>query len=675
MLTWARASIEMALSPAQPQPIPYRQATPGVVYQSRLAKKIRPLRPEENTLSKAFLRRVGELGAEVAQRKKRYGIWQEYSWRELYEQVVDFGNGLLELGLSVGDTLVIIGENDPEMYWAQIAAHALHCKTCCVFSDASSQDIHYVIQSVDATIVCAHDQEQVDKMLELRARLPQILKVVYWEERGMWSYEDDDWLASFGTVQARGAAYRLAQPGRFDEMALSTEPGDTIILSMTSGTTSLPKFAEVTHHQLVYGHALNDEYVDSRRGDNWLSFSPMAWLAEQAFGFASHLLNGVQVNFPEGPETVPTDMREIAPAGLLFPSRVWENLARVVQFRINDSSPLNRLMYRLFMPIAYRAIDLEDDQRAIPPPLRLLRWLGEYAIFEPLRDKLGLTRARNVLTAGAMLSADIIRFFRAIGIELRQLYGSTETIGTVHLRGDVRFETVGVIVPGVEIKIAENQEILIRTKARFKGYYKQPDKTGEALDVEGWYYTGDAGHMDETTGHLIYLERVKDLIELATGEKFSPQYIEGRAKFSPYVQDMMTIGGADMDFVSAIIVIDFQNVSRWAEKRGIAFTTYVDLSQREEVYEIIRGELRAINNSLPAYSQVKRFVILHKEFDADEAELTRTRKLRRGALQAKYRELLEAIYGRRRQVHVSAEVKYRDGRASTVETELRVADV
>ena len=659
---------------AQGQLIPYREATPGKVFGTRLNKPIKSVRPEEDTLSKGFLRRVAELGGQVAQRKKRYGIWQEYSWNAVYNHVVDFAMGLVQLGLEAGDTLVIIGENDPEMYWAQTAAHALRCKTCCVFSDASPQDIQYVARSTDATVVCAHDQEQVDKMLELQPNLPQILKVIYWEERGMWAY-DDDWLMSFRDAQALGAAYRQERPGRFDEMALSTEPGDTILLSMTSGTTSLPKFAEVTHHQLVYGHALNDDYVDSRREDNWLSFSPMAWLAEQAFGFATHLLNGVQVNFPEGPETVPTDMREIAPAGLLFPSRIWENLARLVQFRINDSSPLNRLMYRLFMPIAYRAIDLEDAQRAIPPPLRALRWLGEYAIFEPLRDKLGLTRARNVLTAGAMLSSDIIRFFRAIGIELRQFYGSTETFGTVHLRGDVRFETVGVIVPGVEIKIARNQEILIRTKARFKGYYKQPQETGEALDVEGWYYTGDAGHMDEKTGHLIYLERVKDLIELSTGEKFSPQYIEGRTKFSPFVQDMMTIGGADMDFVSAIIVIDFQNVSRWAEKRGIAFTTYVDLSQREEVYEIIRSELRTINESLPAYSQVKRFVILHKEFDADEAELTRTRKLRRGALHEKYQELLAAIYGGRRQVHVSAEVRYRDGRSGTVETELRVADV
>ena len=654
--------------------IPYRDSVPGKVYVSRLGDQIRQISPESDTLSKNFLLRVHELGDKVAQRKKRYGIWQEYTWNEVYEQAVNFGMGLLKLGFQRGDTLVIIGENDPEMYWSQIAAHALHCKTCCVFSDASPQDILYVINSTDATFVCVRDQEQVDKLLEIQALIPQILKVVYWEDRGMWSYPSD-WLASYPDFLAIGAEYRQQEPGIFVELARSTKASDTIILSMTSGTTSLPKFAEVTHNQLVYGHALNYEYVDSRQSDNWLSFSPMAWLAEQGFGFTSHLLDGLQVNFPEGPETVPTDMREIAPAGLLFPSRVWENLARVVQFRINDSTLLNRLMYQIFMPIAYRAIDHEDRQSPVPPQLRLLRYLGEFAIFEPLRDKLGLTRARNVLTAGAMLSSDIIRFFRAIGIELRQFYGSTETFGTVHLRGDVRFETVGVIIPGVEIKIAENQEILIRTQARFKGYYKQPEQTGEALDKEGWYYTGDAGHLDEKTGHLIYLERVKDLIELSTGEQFSPQYIEGRTKFSPYVQDMMTIGGAEREFVSAIIVIDFQNVSRWAEKRGIAFTTYVDLSQRKEVCDIIRNELRQVNESLPSYSQVKRFVILHKEFDADEAELTRTRKLRRGALQEKYRDLLDAIYGGERQVHVSAEVKYRDGRTGTVETELRVSDV
>lgn len=660
---------------AKPQTdIPYRETVKGTVYKTRLSGQVAPIDPALDTLSKNVLNQLKIRPKAIAQRKKRYGIWQEYSWEDVYQHVSQFGMGLVSLGLKAGDTVVIIGENDPEMYWAQIAAHALHCKTCCVFSDASPQDLDFVIKSTDATFICAHDQEQVDKALEIKDEVPQIKKVIYWEDRGLWSYEDE-WLASFPDIEALGRDYQVQHPTQFDEMAQSTQTMDTIILSMTSGTTSLPKFAEITHHQLVFGNAMNFDYVDSNHEDNWLSFSPMAWLTEQAFGFTPHLMHGVQVNFPEGPETVQTDIREIAPAGLLFPSRVWENLARVVQFRINDSSWLNRKLYEWFMPIAYQVIDLEDNRQEIPANLKLLRWIGEFAVFEPLRDKLGLTRARNVLTAGAMLSSDIIRFFRAIGIELRQLYASTETFGTIHLPGDVRFETVGVLVPGVEIKIAQDQEILVRTQAQFKGYYKSPDKTGEAIDSEGWYYTGDAGHFDEETGHLIYLERVKDLIELSSGEKFSPQYIEGRVKFSPYVQDMMTIGGWDMDFVSAIIIIDFQNVSRWAEKNGIAFTTYVDLSQKPEVYEIIRQEIEHVNKSIPQYSRVKRFVILHKEFDADEAELTRTRKLRRGALQKKYADLLEAIYGDQREVRVIAEVKYRDGREGTIETQLHVSDV
>ena len=655
-----------------PGDIPYREPAAGTAYRSRLPGAVPPLSPAEDTLSKCFLRRVQELGDAVAQRKKRHGIWQEYTWRDIYQQVTQFAAGMQQLGLKAGSILLIIGENDPEMYWAQIAAHALHCKTCCVFSDASPQDLLYVIHATDATFVCAQDQEQVDKLLAIQGQVPQVRRVIYWDERGLQNMSHD-WLLSFVALQEIGA--QSQPPQAFDTLARSTEPMATIILSMTSGTVNLPKFAEITHFQLVYGQAMNASYIDSQQQDNWLSFSPMAWLVEQGFGFAAHLIEGMQVNFPESPETVPLDMREIAPAGLLFPSRVWEGLARDVQFRIHDSSWMNRLLYRICLPIAYRALDRQDARQSLPPWLLLLRWLSDVALFAPLRDKLGLTRARNVLTAGAMLSADNIRFFRAIGIELRQFYGSTESFGTLHLRGDARFETVGVLVPGVELKIAENQEILLRTKARFKGYYKQPEQTGAALDREGWYYTGDAGYMDENSGHLIYLERVKDLIELANGEKFSPQYIEGRVKFSQFVQDMLTIGGVEMDFVSALIVIDFQHVSRWAEKRGIAYTTYVDLSQREEVYAIIRQELQQVNASLPAYSRVKRFVILHKEFDADEAELTRTRKLRRGALMEKYRDLLDAIYGGRQQVQVEATVTYRDGRSGSLRTELHIADV
>ncbi len=296
------------------------------------------------------------------------------------------------------------------------------------------------------------------------------------------------------------------------------------------------------------------------------------------------------------------------------------------------------------------------------------------AVFEPLRDKLGLVRAKNVLTAGSMLSPDVIRFFRALGVRLRQLYASTETMGTIHLQDEVKLETVGVIIPGVEIKIAEDQEILVRTQARFAGYFNAPDKTGEAIDEEGWYHTGDAGYMRED-GHLIYLERVKDLIELSNGQSFSPQYIETRLKFSPYITDVMTIGGFDMDFVSAIIIINFDNVARWAEKRSLSFTTMVDLSQKPEVAALISEDVVRVNQSLPEWSRIRKFVILHKAFDADEGELTRTRKLVRRNLLKKYGDILEAIYGDHRSVRVRAEVKYRDGRVGVVETDLNVIDV
>jgi long-chain acyl-CoA synthetase len=382
----------------------------------------------------------------------------------------------------------------------------------------------------------------------------------------------------------------------------------------------------------------------------------------------------MMVNFPEGPGTIQIDLREIAPIGLLFPSRLWENLASTVRFRVNDSIWINRKLYEWFMPIAYQVIDLKDEGKPVPTYLQLLRWLGEFAVFEPLRDKLGLTNARNVLTAGAMLSPDVVRFFGALGVELRQLYASTETFATIHRPGRVKLDTVGEIVPGVEIKIAEDQEILVRTEARFAGYYQQPIDTGEAIDEEGWYYTGDAGHMRED-GHLVYLERVKDMIELANGHRFSPQFTEGRLKFSPFIQDVMTIGGFDMEYVTAIIIINFENVSRWAEKQGITFTTFVDLSQRPEVYDLVTKDIIRVNGSLPPQCRVKKFVILHKEFDADEGELTRTRKLKRRALYMKYNEIVEALYGERSEIMVRAEVKYRDGRSGVVETELKVRTI
>lgn len=663
----------MAIAP-QPTTIPHRPTKSGTVYRARFERKIALPNDDENTLPKNFLKRVHSLGDLIAMRKKRYGIWIEYTWKQVYEHVSHFALGLIHLGLQPGETVAIIGENDPEMYWAQIASHCSQAMSICVFSDALPEpDMLYAVSATGATFIIAHDQEQVDKALEIRAKIPNVRKVIYWEDRGLWNYQDD-WLMSFDQVEALGKAHKAKHPTLFEDNIAKTQPQDTLILSMTSGTTSLPKFAMITSWQLVYGNAMNFDYVPVSHHDNWLSFSPMAWLTEQAFGFAPHLIRGMIVNFPESASTVPLDLREIAPVGLLFPSRVWENLASSIRFRVNDSLWINRKLYEWFMPIAYQIIDLEDAGKPIPTYLRALRAVGERAIFEPLRDKIGLTNAKNVLTAGAMLSPDVIRFFRAIGVELRQLYASTETMGTIHLPNQSKLDSVGVIVPGVEIKIAEDQEILIKTEARFKGYYNAPDKTGEAIDEEGWYHTGDAGYMRED-GHLVYLERVKDMIQLANGNSFSPQYIEGRLKFSPYIQDVMTIGGFDMDFVTAIIIINFDNVARWAEKQTISFTTMVDLSQRPEIASLIKQDVERVNASLPEFSRVRKFVILHKAFDADEGELTRTRKLVRRTLMQKYGDILEAMYGDKRNVRVRAEVKYRDGRSGVVETDLNVVDV
>lgn len=647
--------------------------TPAVnVHTAPSPTRLASLPADLDTLPKHFVRSVKMYRERVAMRKKRYGIWLEYTWADVYQHVHDFCLGLVSLGLARSEQVAIIGENDPEFYWAETAAHCAGATTTAIFTDASPEELQYIVRNSDAVFLVAHDQEQCDKALELRDSIPNIRKVIYWEERGLWSY-NDPWLMNFEAIEELGKAFSMQHPGCFEDLIAQGNGEDYAIFSYTSGTTSLPKGAMIRHKNLIYGSYHHTQDIAPRfPEDNYLSFSPLAWITEQALGLTAHLIYGFQVNFPESPETVQTDLREIAPNSLLFPSRLWENLARSMQMRVHDSTLMNRLMYALFLPVAYRIIDLEDAVKPVPWYLRLARWVGEFAVLEPLRDKIGMTRMRDAYTSGAALSPDVLRFFRAVGVELRGLYGSTEMIvGTFHYPGQVKLASVGQPVHGVEIKIAENREIRVRSQSVFAGYYKAEDKTQEAFDEDGFFRTGDAGYVDED-GHLIYLDRVVDMIDLASGESFSPQYIEGRLKFNPYIQDVMAIGGFDMDFVTAIIIIDFDNVARWAEKNRIHFTTYVDLTQKPETYDIVRKEIERVNATLPPAARIRKFVILHKAFDADEAELTRTRKLRRRALEQRYGEMLDAMYGEKDEVVVTAEVKYRDGRTGTVETTVRV---
>lgn len=629
---------------------------------------------ETDTVPKAFLSSAKRYRQRVALRKKRYGIWQEYTWDESLAHVKYLALGLMCLGLQRGDKVAIVGENDPEFYWAQLAIHSAGAVSIAVFTDANPQELEYVVSDSDAVFLFAHDQEQCDKALELKAKLPNIQRVIYWDDRGLWNY-DDPWLMSIEALEALGKEHEKQHPTLFEDSIAQGAPEDVAIFSYTSGTSGLPKGAMVTHRNLIYATLHTRDTVPLFADDEYVSFSPLAWITEQGLGYASHAYNGFTVSFPEGPETVQTDIREIAPNSLLFPSRIWENLARSMQMRVNDSTWINRKLYEWFMPVAYQIIDLQDEGKPIPAHLSVLRKLADWAVLEPLRDKIGMTRVRNAFTSGAVLSPDVLRFFRAVGVTLKSIYGSTEMQGAaMHHDGNVKLASVGAPCPGVQIKIADDGEIRVRSRSVFSGYYKLPDKTTEAFDEDGFFCTGDAGYVDDD-GHLIYLDRVKDMIGLANGERFSPQYIEGRLKFSPYIQDVMAVGGFDMEFVTAIMIIDFENVARWAEKNRVNFTTYVDLTQKPETYRLIKKEVERVNATLPPAARIKKFVILHKAFDADEAELTRTRKLRRHALEQRYGDMLDAMYGDLEKVTVSAEVKYRDGRTGVIETDVNVMTV
>jgi long-chain acyl-CoA synthetase len=644
------------------------------IYTSKEKFDLKPLEPHLDTLPKVFLARAKEMGAKTAMRKKRFGIWQEYLWNEYFQHVHDLALGFMSLGLKRGEKVCIIGENDPEFYWAELAVWSVGGITTAIFTDAGSTELTYVLDNSDSVFLIAHDQEQVDKALAIREQAPNIRKVIYWDDKGMWNYSDE-WLLRYEDVEVLGREYAKQNAGAFEESIGQGSGEDIALFSYTSGTTSLPKGAMIRHRNLLYNIRNNSLLQPSFATDNYLSFSPLAWIAEQSLGLTNHLLFGVQVNFPENSSTVQTDLREIAPSALLFPSRVWEGIASTTMVRIKDSTWINRALFGLFLPIAYKVIDIEDTGKPVPLHWRFLRWLGEYAVFQPLRDKLGMTRLRTAYTSGSALSPDMLRYFRAIGLQLYNLYGSTECqTHALHYPGQVKLATVGVPGPGVEVKLSDGGEIWVRSKAVFAGYYKDEKKTKESIDEEGFFHTGDAGYFDED-GHLIYLDRVSDMIELSNGEKFSPQYIEGRLKFSPYIQDVMTVGGFDMPFVTAIINIDFENVARWAEKNRIPFTTFVDLSQKQEVAHLIRKDVERVNETLPPAAHVKKFVILHKAFDADEAELTRTRKLRRRALEQKYGDMLNAMYENLSQVIVKAEVKYRDGRTATMETAVKVSSV
>ncbi len=628
-----------------------------------------------DTLPKLLVENYNAIGKKVAMRKKHLGIWHKYTWADCYRNIKHLALGLKTLGLERGDKVCIIGDNDPEWYWAELAVQAMGGVAVGMYIDAIPSEMEYIIGHSESSFAVAKDQEQVDKLLKIKDKLPNLKKIIYWEPKGMSSYIMDPSVMYLGDVMELGKKYEETNPDFFEESIKKGKGDELAVLCYTSGTTgSLPKGAMLSHDYLIKGciraFQVNPVYQD----DEYVSFVPPAWVAEQLLGITSWLLWRMKVNFPEEPETVQENIREIGPQGILLGPRQWENLFSVVQMKINDTSAIKRLLYRACLIVGYKVADFELEKRRRPPLLwRLLYVIADWVCFRPIRDHLGLKKVRLGITGGSSLGPDIFRWFRAIGVNIKEMYGLTE-INPVAAHYDIlKAGTVGPPAPGVTIRISDEGEIIAKSGVIFQGYYKQPEETEKVVEKR-WVKTGDAGVFEEE-GHLIILDRVKAMLTLRGGQKYSPTYIENRLKFSPYIKDVMVVGGEEREFCFAIINIDFDNVGRWAEKNKISYTTYVDLSQKPEIYDLIQREVVRVNKALPPAAQLKSFALLPKEFDPDEGELTRTRKLRRAVLESKYGKLISAAYKGEAKVATEAQVTYKDGRKGSITTDINIRAV
>ncbi|MBM3167232.1 MAG: long-chain fatty acid--CoA ligase [Chloroflexi bacterium] len=606
----------------------------------------------------------------VAMRVKRFGFWQEYSWKAYYENVKYLSLGLVSLGLKAGDVVSILGENKPEAYWTELATQAAGGIALGIFTDCMPNEVKFFVQHSDSKFVIAGDQEQVDKMLQIKDDLPLLKKVIYWDPKGVWNY-DDPILTSFNNLLELGREYEKSHPEAFDANVERGKGSDIAVICYTSGTTGLPKGAMLSHSALIQNeHALSsiDRY---RPGDEIVSFVPLAWVTDQYMGVTGPLYCQLVVNFPEKPETVQENIREIGAQILFWGPRNWESVNRLIQAKMIDTTPLKRFMYNLFLPAGYKVADSKMAGKKPSPLWRFLNFLAYWALFRNLKDKVGLAKVRVATTAAAPISPDVIRYFQAIGVNIKQIYGGSEHgLVTATRDDDIRPETTGPPSLGVDIRLSDEGEILIRGGCMFSGYYKNPE--GDVVSVRnGWYFTGDFGHINED-GHLIVMDRMNDLRELKGGRKFSPQYAEIRLRFSPYIKDVLTVGGGDKDFVTCVVNIDLDNAGRWAEARRIPYTTFTDLSQKPEVIDLIKKDIQRVNKTLPEFARIKRFANLHREFDADEAELTRTRKIKRTFVEERYKDLIDALYGEVGELAVEAPITYRDGRKGTIKTAIKV---
>jgi long-chain acyl-CoA synthetase len=624
-----------------------------------------------STLPKLLQRNAEQDPQGAGIREKTRGVWQTWSWTAYRDNVRDFALGLAALGFKRGDKLSVVGDNRPQLYFAQLAAQALGGISVPVYQDSIAAELVYVLNHAETAVIVAEDQEQVDKALSLRDQLPRLRWIIFDDPRGLAFY-DDPMLRSFDSVLQEGRKFGEAHRGLFEAEMEKGAADDVAMFAYTSGTTGNPKGAMITHRNMIAASEAFIEVNEIRPGDNWLSYLPMAWLGDAAFTIGMALVSRLTANCPESPETVQRDLRELGPDTMLAPPRIWENMLTQMQIRAADASPLKRRIYEYFRALAERCELKRSDERMLSLGERVGLAAGEILVYGPVRDQLGLRNARWCYTGGAPLGPDTYRFFRSFGINLKQVYGATEASALISCQPDAEANpnTVGRPIPKIEVTIDDRGEVLLRGPNVFKGYFKQDEITRDTITPEGWLKTGDAGFFDKR-GHLVIIDRAKDVGKLSDGSAFAPQFIENKLKFSPYIREAVAFGD-QRRFVVAMIAIDLQTVGTWAEKRGIAYTSFMDLSSKPEVAELIGEEIARANATLPDVQQVKRYLLLNKELEADDAEMTRTRKVRRRFVAQKYANVIEAFYAGQSSADVTVEITFEDGRTSTLRSTIAI---
>jgi len=634
----------------------------------------------QTTFPRLLLKHAAERPQAPALREKAYGIWQTWSWTRAAEDVRLMSCGLAALGFRPGQNLAIIGDNRPHLYLSFLAAQSLRGVPVPMYQDAIASEMAFVLEDAEIGFAFAENQEQVDKLLELRETVPGLLQhIIYDDPRGLRNYQHEG-LISIERLFELGRAYERMYPDFYRSAVASGQSSDVSVILYTSGTTGRPKGVCQTHAsfiQAAQGGVQVDGLVPE---DNIISYLPPAWVGDHLFSIAQWLVAGFTVNCPESAETVSIDLREIGPSYYFAPPRVFESMLTSVSIRMEDAATPKRWLYKKFMAVARRCGAEILDGHPVSFTDRLLYALGNVLVYGPLRNVLGLSSIRVAYTAGAAIGPDLFRFYRSIGINLKQLYGQTETCAYVCIQqnGRVKLNSVGEAAPGIEIKIADNGEVLVRGVSVLKEYYKRPDATAEVMDDQGYFHTGDAGVID-ADGHLHIIDRAKDVGKMAGGAIFAPNYIENKLKFFPQIKEAVCFGHG-RDQVCAFINIDFEAVGNWAERQSLPYGGYVDLAAKQQVLDMVAECVQQVNADLAAEdgmgdTQIARFLVLHKELDPDDDELTRTRKVRRGFIADKYAVLIEALYDARSEQYIETQVKFEDGRSGTVSATLPIRDV